>query len=338
MKRSIKKDVLSILRKTGRSKEGEAILTSRESTELEYKESFSILNFKNTLNTIAGFANNKGGMILYGVKDSPKIPIGMKNSKFEDTDDAKIQSIISEYLSGIIEFDIQTIHFNKKAYGAVYVYESSQKPVIIKKNGNGLKEGEIYFRYRGQTRRISYEELQSILEENKMQQIKKWFDIIKKVDEVGIENVEVFDARSGALSLGEKRVIIDQSILNDLTYVRKGEFDEVKGAPAIKIVGEVKNVGKVVATRKVKTDRLDDYPYSATEMANKVKEQAVNANLSQIWKIIAKYDLKNNPKYSAYNFRNKGQREAYKKTKKLQSSTPSIYNEKAVRFIVSKIP
>ena len=85
----IEEKVLHILNKTDKSKNGETILTSRESAELEYKQSFSIPNFTDTLNTIAGFANNKGGMILYGIKDKPKIPIGLQNSKFNDTDDEK---------------------------------------------------------------------------------------------------------------------------------------------------------------------------------------------------------------------------------------------------------
>jgi len=44
--------------------------------------------------------------------------------------------------------------------------------------------------------------------------------------------------------------------------------------------------------------------------------------------------MKNDVKYSVYNFRNKDQEEAYKKMKKVFQGVPSIYNDAAIQFLL----
>ncbi len=62
---------------------GRGHLKKRESFDLEYKENFHLGdNLLKYIKTLAGMANNKGGIILFGVKDSPHIPLGMQNNKF----------------------------------------------------------------------------------------------------------------------------------------------------------------------------------------------------------------------------------------------------------------
>ena len=52
-------------------------LRRRESTQLEFKEKFGLKSLAKYLKSIAAFANTKGGIIIYGVKDSPRIPVGI---------------------------------------------------------------------------------------------------------------------------------------------------------------------------------------------------------------------------------------------------------------------
>jgi len=33
---------------------------------------------------MAAFANNRGGIIIFGVKDNPRIPIGIRKEKFDN--------------------------------------------------------------------------------------------------------------------------------------------------------------------------------------------------------------------------------------------------------------
>lgn len=45
------------------------LVISRESSTLEFKESFSTDVLNRCMKTIAGYANNEGGYIVFGIKD-----------------------------------------------------------------------------------------------------------------------------------------------------------------------------------------------------------------------------------------------------------------------------
>ena len=76
----------------------------RESFDLEYKQSFqggdNLLKYAKTL---VGMANNKGGQIIFGIQDSPHLPIGISSRKWQETDPKKIDRIIREYFSQEIQ-------------------------------------------------------------------------------------------------------------------------------------------------------------------------------------------------------------------------------------------
>ena len=44
---------------------------------------------------MVAFANNKGGYIVFGVKDKPRDLVGLKSNNFEDVDEAKITAYIN---------------------------------------------------------------------------------------------------------------------------------------------------------------------------------------------------------------------------------------------------
>lgn len=86
--------------------------------------------------------------------------------------------------------------------------------------------------------------------------------------------------------------------------------------------------------KKEKENLLAEYPLSATDLAESVKQELPNISRNKVWKTIKKNDMKNNKDYSAYNFRNKKQEEQYKESGQLPRGTPSIYNHKAVELIL----
>ena len=45
---------------------------NRERNDLEYKVSFGLNSWANYAKTMAAFANNIGGYIIFGVKDNPR--------------------------------------------------------------------------------------------------------------------------------------------------------------------------------------------------------------------------------------------------------------------------
>jgi hypothetical protein len=83
---------------------------------------------------------------------------------------------------------------------------------------------------------------------------------------------------------------------------------------------------------------IEQYPFSYTELRERVKRERPKAKQTLVDRIIREHDIKNNPKMSAYNFRTKTHQDCFEKTKALQKGTTSIYNENAVRFIISLIP
>ena len=52
---------------------------SVESTNIDFKEYLEKDRPKSWLKTVSAFANTKGGIILYGVRDSDKETVGIKN-------------------------------------------------------------------------------------------------------------------------------------------------------------------------------------------------------------------------------------------------------------------
>ena len=72
-------------------------LSSRESGTIEFKQSFDWANKAKYSKTMAAFANNRGGYIIFGVTNSPRLLAGISGAGFENHDEATI----SAYLNGI---------------------------------------------------------------------------------------------------------------------------------------------------------------------------------------------------------------------------------------------
>jgi len=71
---------------------------SRESTSLEFKEAFNWSNNSKYAKTMAGFANNSGGYIVFGVANRPRRAVGMRNARFDDIDPADIAEFLNSVL------------------------------------------------------------------------------------------------------------------------------------------------------------------------------------------------------------------------------------------------
>lgn len=59
-------------------------LRSRESNTVEFKESFNKNSTAKYAKTMAAYANNRGGYIIFGVKDNPREIVGLKSNNFEN--------------------------------------------------------------------------------------------------------------------------------------------------------------------------------------------------------------------------------------------------------------
>lgn len=266
----------------------------RESFDLEFKQNFqhgdNIIKY---VKTIAGMANNKGGEIVFGIKDSPHEPIGMTNNRFRETDPKIIDKTIREYFSHELEWNMNIVPFAGKEFGLISVKESSDKPVLCKKNNKDiLREGAIYYRYRGETKEIEYAELRNILDKEREKERILWIKHIEKISMIGPKNVHLLDSYKGELSMGEHKILLDKSIIDKLNFIKAGKFVESdeEGLPTLKLIGDVEGVN--VEDIAAKPDVL--YPFTTSDLQAKL-----GLNSYEIQTIIHKLDLKNKPKYHA---------------------------------------
>ena len=146
----------------------EGCLVRRESQILEFKRSFTFAALAEYFRDFAAFANNRGGYILFGVEDSPRRPTGLSESaleRFSSIDPRRITEPLLSLFAPVIDWEAEVVEVEDKSFGVFRVEESSQKPFVAKKNQGDVKDGEIYYRYRGQTRKIRHEELSRIIAE-----------------------------------------------------------------------------------------------------------------------------------------------------------------------------
>jgi hypothetical protein len=221
-------------------------LKKRESFDLEYKENFQLGdNLVKYIKTLAGMANSKGGIILFGVKDSPHIPLGMQNNKFTEIDPRKIDKEIREYFSPELIWETYIQIFDNKSFGTLKVKEAESKPVVCKKNkDNILREGAIYYRYRGETKEIEYPELKSILDKEKEKEKLMWMNLVQKIGQIGPQNISILDTYKGEIEVGDQKILIDEKVLHKIKFIKEGQFTEKvgEGLPTLRLIGDVDGV------------------------------------------------------------------------------------------------
>lgn len=223
-------------------------ITSRESTKLDFKQSFNWNNAAEYTRTMAAFANNQGGYLVFGVKDKPREIVGLSGDAFENLSSEKISEFVKSYFSAPLDYEFESIEVNGKRLGWIYTRPAIVRPIICAKNsGKDLKDGVIYFRNGARSEPISSANLQQLLAEQKEQESTKWMNLFKNASKIGVENAAILSLEDGIVTAPGGTVVIDETILNDIKFIREGQFSEKDGAPTLKIVGSVNaSSGKVV--------------------------------------------------------------------------------------------
>lgn len=318
-------------------------LYHRESQYLEFKESFNLAGLADYYRDFAAFANNKGGYLIFGVKDRPKRElIGLSNKATQQFDKLDPE-IVSGHLLDIFSSDINWEHeiyiLDNMNFAVFYVYESSIKPVITKKDEGKdqvLKNGEIYYRYGGRTQKIQFAELESIINKRIEQNNNQWLDLVKKIGKSGPQNAAILNSEKGIIEKGDSQIlVVDEELLSGFQLIREGEFSETKGAKTLKLVGNISPINQVEVIKKVKEDKLKEYPLSAKDLVNEIKKREPNIGQNRIWEIIKENGLKEDRDYSDYSFRNQKHRLNFENNNILAQGTPSIYKTNAVDIILN---
>ncbi|HLE75752.1 MAG TPA: ATP-binding protein [Candidatus Bathyarchaeia archaeon] len=219
---------------------------SRESSWLEFKESFGWASLAKYLRSCAAFANSKGGYIVFGIANRPHILKGLKGKNldsFEGFDPEQMTNHFNDHFAPEIEWNIHQYELHGNVYGLLYVYESKNKPVVCCKDaGKELKEGDIYYRYRGRTERIKYPELRTILDAGREQEQQLWMQHLANIARIGVREAGIFDLHTGQITGFGGSFLIDESLLSQLSFIKEGEFSEVKGKPVLKLIGNVEPI------------------------------------------------------------------------------------------------
>ena len=237
----------------------------RESANLEFKENFHKgKELDRYGKTMAAFANNEGGYIVFGVADKPRTLVGMTNRKFEKFRGHELTEYLNNKFAPEIVWDKHTYEIEGKKFGLIYVREGDNKPVVAKTNGGDVfKEGEIFYRYRGRSEKIKYPELIEIFNVERQKIHDTWFNHLRRISKIGVENAAIFNPEDGTVTGKGGQFVIDEDLLPKLKFIKEGEFNEITGEPTIKVVGEAQTfaVGHVTAVKtktEVKSIHADD--------------------------------------------------------------------------------
>ncbi len=209
-----------------------------ETDRVECKLNYSVSG--KVIRAIAGLANNRGGHILFGVKDGANTADGMTDDKFETLDPSMLNSHLVSFLDPVPRVARVSIVIGGKKIGVLYVEKHERAPVIaLKSMGTDLREGAVYFRYVGETRQIKPGELRAIIEEREARAVAEFSRRMTRVASgagatIDLDTGEVF-GRTGSF-------VIDKELLPSIQFVREGDFTQTKGAPTLRLVGDVQPI------------------------------------------------------------------------------------------------
>ena len=229
---------------------------SRESGSLEFKESFGWASLPRYLKTSAAYANAKGGYIVFGIANQPHRLSGLSETQlklFEDIDPERLSRSFNDHFAPEIEWDMHETELQGKTFGLLYIHEANDKPIVCTRNaGKELKESDIYYRYRGRSERIKYPELRAILEAKREREQRLWMQHLENIARIGVRATGIFDLHTGSVTGTGGSFLIDESLLSQLSFIKEGEFSEVRGKPTLKLIGHVEPLAgtAIGATKK----------------------------------------------------------------------------------------
>lgn len=244
-------------------------LAHGEADDLECKANFGFKHSHNWIRAIAALANNRGGYVLFGVADKGTIGpagedhshavVGLGSKDFENADPADITNKLRSCLDPTPRIQIRTHVLAGITIGVIHVEQHPSRPVIVTKTeGDKIKEGDIFFRYPGQSIRIKYSDLRAILDGRDAAARREIMPAVERLLTLGPRRALIADLDEGTLGSGGNLITIDPELVKQIQFVREGDFKQADGAPALRLVGDVVTAtatGKI-ESRGVVTDKI----------------------------------------------------------------------------------
>jgi hypothetical protein len=231
-------------------------LTSGETDEVECKREVDVKKLAPIVRAIAGMANNKGGVVLLGVEDKSGKVVGLQDDDFDKLDLVKLTLAVKAHLQPTPSFRKGVFEVGGFQVGYVCVEPCVDKPVIVHRPGDRLDDGAILFRYPAESAPIRFGDLRTLLDARDAMRLSALVDVTRKIADIGVENSAILNVADGALELAGHPMQIDQALVDQIKFIKEGQFDEVTGAPTLKLVGEITASGgeKLPGGRRLITD------------------------------------------------------------------------------------
>lgn len=245
-----------------------------ESDRHECKQDFGFKHAGKWLRAVAALANNSGGYIVYGVTDK-KITDGevdpdsyavggLGNLDFVNADPADFTKRIKATFDPTPVVEAGVVDLEGTKVGIMYVHQHRSRPVIAQKgDGDQVREGDIFFRYPGQSARIKYSDLRTILDDRDRHSREQILPMVEKLLQLGPQSAMIADLTTGIIGDENRSIVIGEDLLEKIKFIRAGEFDEKKGEPALKLVGELHSMNDAGGTERkafvTPADLLEDF-------------------------------------------------------------------------------
>ncbi|MEX0298627.1 MAG: helix-turn-helix domain-containing protein, partial [Kordiimonas sp.] len=234
-------------------KDDDVRIAVSETDTVEGKASFNWGSREDYGRTMAGFANNKGGYLLFGVEDKSFACCGIAEDRMDKFDPRKANQYLTRTYNQHLRFEIGSFEFGNKTVGVIYVFEADNKPVVCKNDEGKLRSGDIFFRYPGETARIKEPELRALLEERRNQNEQSLVNVLQRIADIGTNNSAIVDLSTGFIEGKHGQFYLPEELVSQLSFIKDGEFDEKEGAPTLNVIGELTAVSEdAVAIKKVK--------------------------------------------------------------------------------------
>ncbi|MBR7118186.1 MAG: ATP-binding protein [Helicobacteraceae bacterium] len=256
-------------------------IENEESETIEYKQSFGAIKDDKLLKSIQGMANNKGGFIVFGISEENNDSIKKycikgideKECKSFMQDNKRINEVLNSNFRESIRFERNCKKINQKLVAYIQIFESNDKPLI---NNNG----DIYYRYNAETRKIAKLDLLRIINERKEKELhltmQKYMEIIFKN---GIENSAILNVVTGEVEGKGGNFLINQDLLPKIAFIKEGNFVEKDGAPTLILKGSVEVISAdgVIISHNVHKNIDEKYIYKIFFSQQNINKQEAEA-------------------------------------------------------------
>lgn len=260
-------------------------LVDGESDTMECKAGFGLKHSHQWVKAIAALSNNRGGYVFFGVADGGHkgaagqdlsyAVVGLGTNEFSKVDPAEITNKLRSVLDPTPRIEIATRQIGGTTIGVIHVEQHPSRPVIAQKaeGGDKIREGDIFYRYPGQSNRIKYSDLRAMLDQRDRQARLNVMPMVERLLALGPQRALIADLEQGVLADGSNSIIIDPDLIDRINFIREGAFDEVDGAPTLKLVGEVVSASQEeIQSRGVITDDIVLRNFLTDQMISLPKE------------------------------------------------------------------